>query len=79
MEKTAWKITAIILLVLLILETSLFVWGYLTAIKETEMTNLCAYDFCKKYPQSYYADGVCTCYDYDLLGNLQEVDYKYYN
>jgi len=76
MEKTFWKTIAIIFLVLFILETAYLVWAVSLYYTEVENTNVCYYEVCKDYPQAELSDGICTCYDYDLIGNLQAVDWK---
>jgi len=78
MEKLGWKIIAIIFIILFAIIIGIFIWSYNYTSNETERTNICYYEFCKDYPQANYADNLCTCYDYDLLNNLQAVDYKYY-
>jgi len=68
MEKTTWKIIAIIFIVLFVLETSFLTWSIMLVNKETEQANICWYDICGEYPEALYDSDVCTCYDYDLLG-----------
>lgn len=77
MEKTGWKVLAILFIILFVLETS-FV-GYAVHIYnvETENTNICYYDICGEYPDALYQEGVCSCYDYDVLGSLIIVDQEY--
>lgn len=70
MEKQGWKVMAIIELVLLILFISLGIYGVYQDNKEIEKTNICYYEVCADSPQAYYEEGICTCYDYDNLGQI---------
>lgn len=65
-----YKIAFWIVLVLLLLETSLFIWGYTTTVKQENRTLECYYNVCAKYPEAELVGKVCYCEDYDLLGNL---------
>ena len=65
-----WKVTAIIFIVLFILENLFFGWMYYLAIQEEDNTRICLWDVCEEYPDAVYEDNVCYCYDYDLLGNV---------
>ena len=76
MEKTTWKIIAIVFMTLFIVETAFIGWSVSIYYDELEMTNECYYEFCKDYPTADLIDGICTCYDYDLLGDFEAVDYK---
>jgi regulatory protein YycI of two-component signal transduction system YycFG len=53
MEKLGWKITAIVFIILFILTWIYLIWAYIYVTNEEERTNICAYEFCKEYPQSY--------------------------
>lgn len=79
MEKTTWKIIAIFFFLLFIAETAFVAWSISLYYDEEEKTNICYYEFCKDYPEANLVDGVCICYDYDLLNNLIEADYKIMN
>jgi hypothetical protein len=70
MEKTGWKILAIVLLIIVIIENLFFAWGYMIVEKEAKQTRECYYGICANYPDAYVEDGVCFCYDYDNLGQL---------
>jgi len=63
MEKTGWKILAIIFIVL-------FGWGVYLVEEETKQTNLCYYEVCEGYVEALLSEGVCSCFEYDLLNNL---------
>lgn len=69
--KNGWKIFALIILVIFILENSLIVWGIVSNNKIEKDTNVCYYDICKDYPDAFYdsSSKLCDCYDNDLLGN----------
>lgn len=68
MEKTAWKTLAIIFIILFILETSYVSWSIWVYEQQIQKTNQCYYDICEGYPDAWYQDGLCTCYEYDLMG-----------
>jgi len=69
MEKTFWKVTAIIFLVLFLLETSFFIWSVWIVTKEEQKDLTCYYDICADYPDAQRVGNLCTCYDYDVMGN----------
>lgn len=71
-----WKITAIIFIILFLLETSMIVWGMVINAKEVKLTNRCYYEVCRDYEQGYYANGLCTCYERDVLGQLKIAKYE---
>lgn len=71
MERHGWKIFAIILLILFLLETSLMIFGMYLNEKDKDKMNTCYYDICTEYPEAYIVDDICICYQYDLLDNLQ--------
>ena len=66
-----WKVTAIIFIILFTLLLSFFVLGYVVVILEEKDLNKCYYEICEEYPQAELKDGVCFCYEYDLLGELK--------
>ena len=70
MEIKTWKILAIIFIILTILEASYIYWGYYVYSSNLDKTNECWYDICGEYPDAYYEANVCTCYDYDIIGEL---------
>lgn len=73
MKESVWKTLAIILLVIFILENSLIVYGYVSTKQEEREENICYYDICpdSEYANAYYSssDKVCSCLNYDLMGN----------
>jgi len=77
MEKHTWKILALILLTIIILENLAIGWGVYLLNEEENKSNICYYDVCEGFPEAWYGEGICTCYDYDLIGNLQIVKEKY--
>lgn len=76
-QKNKWKTIAIIFIILFILETSYIVYAVSVYNHKLKQTNDCYYNFCADYPDADYTDGVCTCYDYDVLGNEQPVNTRY--
>ena len=66
-----WKITSIIFICLFVTETLLMVWGAIIIAKEEEMYAVCYYDACEDYPGADLdlSTSLCSCYDYDLMGN----------
>lgn len=71
MEKTGWKVLAIILMIIFLLEIITLIFFYKVGTDEVEKDELCAYDICAEYPQAERTGNVCYCYDYDLMGTLQ--------
>ena len=72
-----WKVTAIIFIVLFILETGLFIWGWNETVQEEQNMNECYYDICGSYVDAWYELDVCTCYEYDILGELMVAKTEY--
>lgn len=70
-KKYGWKVFAIILLIIIILENIVIGWGIYRLNEEEDKTNICYYDICREYSEAYYLNKICTCYEPDLLGNLQ--------
>ena len=70
MKPETWKTIAIIFIVLFILETAWICLGWYILITEENKTNECYYNVCSDYPEATYESGVCTCYDYDLMGEF---------
>ena len=72
-----WKVTAIIFIVLFILEGLFLVWAYNLALEDVERENECIYNVCVEEPYyTYYEiERICECYneDYELT---QEVYIK---
>ena len=68
-KNNRWKTVAIIFITLFILENLFFAWALWYNAKETDLVNTCLYDVCEEYPQAEYEAKICTCYEYDVLGN----------
>ena len=65
-----WKIAFWIVLTILILENIFILWGYSMVLSEEKQTLECYYEVCQDYPDAQLtSEGVCHCYDYDVLGN----------
>ena len=65
-----WKLIAIIFIVLFVLETSFVLWGLkINADYERDYYS-CMYDICEDYPYADYLEPICSCYDYDIMGEL---------
>jgi len=77
MDKTGWKITAIIFIIITILETLLIIWSTTIYLQEEKLLNQCYYDVCSENADAGYEAGVCACYDYDLTGELIVTKTKY--
>ena len=70
MERTSWKILAIVMIVIVVAETGLIGFFYYIGNQEIEKQNMCYYDICSGSADALYEDNVCFCYDYDVLGQL---------
>lgn len=68
-QRNAWKTIAIILIIIFGLEIIIMVWAWKSVEKENKLTNICYYDVCESYVDAGYNDGVCFCYELDVLGN----------
>ena len=64
-----WKILAIIFMILFGLLLVFNIWSVNSYIQEETKTNECYYDVCNGYIDAWYSDGICYCYETDLLGN----------
>ena len=63
--KKVWKILAIILLVLLVLENAMIIWGMSLVNQDTTNENKCIVNVCSDY-SSYYYDinsKLCSCFE----------------
>ena len=77
MEKTGWKTTAIIFIILFILETTFLVWVIVIGEKSIDKENECIFNVCSE-GDSFSYDSVneyCYCYklgekDYYLIKYL---------
>ena len=70
MYKSTWKVIAIVSIIVLIVLIMSAILVIRSADKELEKENLCYYEICGDYPDANYQDKVCTCYDYDIIGEL---------
>jgi len=70
MEKTTWKVLAIIFITLFILETAFVIWGMMLVSNEEAKTEECYYEVCRDYPDAWLEGNICSCFEYDILGNL---------
>ena len=75
-EKT-WKALAIIFMILFGLLLIYNVWSVWYVITEENKINECHYDICESYSDALYEDNICSCFDYDVMGNLIIVKEKY--
>jgi len=46
------------------------IWGTIILAQEDKDTKECYYNICSDYADADFIDGVCGCYNYDVLGNL---------
>lgn len=76
MEKSTWKIIAVIAIILVVAESCFIGWLFYIGQKELDNYNECVYETCKEYPYAEVSNGVCICYEYDILGQLQAADYN---
>ena len=67
--KINWKAIAIFYTVIFLVLLAAWIVGTVSYNQEEEKTNICYYDVCEIYPEADYTDDVCTCYDYDVLGD----------
>ena len=74
---TKWKVIAIIFIALFIIETAYVSWGVWLVKSEENKINECYYGICEEYPEAFYKEKICYCYDYDLLGELKVVKIEY--
>ena len=64
-KQWTWKTCAIVLLIVCILETALIVYTIVSAVSDNYKLNECYFNFCSGYPDAWYQDDVCTCYEYN--------------
>lgn len=65
-----WKVTAIVFMattlgLCLYIGYSIYVYN-----KEQNNIDICYYEVCNDYVDAWYSEGVCYCYERDLLGEL---------
>lgn len=75
MDKNAWKILAIIFIVLFILETLLVIWLFNLGAESLEKEKDCAQIVCQDYDSYYYDDygEVCYCYSGDEIKHSESL------
>lgn len=69
MEKSTWKILAIIFIILFILETLIFFTILSMGLKSIEKEERCSNDICAYSDYFSYDDYYNMCYCYDKEGN----------
>ena len=71
-----WKVTAIIFIVLFVLETIFLLYAYKIGTEAVTNEYNCAYVFCSEYPSYSFDDytGLCKCYE-----NNREVAVKVFD
>jgi len=72
-----WKLTAIVFIILFGILFTYNCWAIYYWNDLDKQTNICYYDVCEIYPDAYYDDDLCTCYEYDILGELIVAKTKY--
>lgn len=64
-----WKVTAIIFIILFVLETGVLIWAWKVGTQTIDNENECSYNICSDYP-SYFYDSytkICYCYEDGLV------------
>ena len=69
-----WKITAIIFIIIFILETAFFIYSFNLGTEMIEKENECAYNVCNNYDSYAYDDYAEICYCYND-NELQHEEY----
>ncbi len=67
-----WRTLAIILLVIVVLETLVIGWAWNIGTTEIKNQNECSLNICAEADAYYYGDGVCECY------SAGEIYHSYY-
>jgi hypothetical protein len=62
MKQKGWKITAIIFIILFVLETLFLIWAWNLANKSITGENECGYNVCKDYDSYQFYNSMCYCY-----------------
>lgn len=76
MKSTTWKVLAIIFFSLFMIETIFWLWMVKITINEENKILDCYYEICGDYPDASYENKICTCYDYDVIGDLIPSKYE---
>lgn len=71
-----WRTIAIIFIILFGVLLFFNIWAINYYSAEEKRTDECYYDFCSEYPDADYIDGVCFCYENDIMGGLIVADTK---
>lgn len=66
---SGWKVFAIILLIILIVENVFIAWGWYMIAQDERKTEECYYDVCAEYEEAYIVGNICYCYEYDVFDN----------
>jgi len=77
MKLGVWKAIAITFIILFAIETIWIVWAFWYYYGEQDRTNEYYYSICNENVDAYYESGVCYCYDYSIMGDLQIVKTEY--
>lgn len=72
-----WKIVAVVFLVVCFVETTYIVGTVISYNLQVDKSNECYYDICGDYPDAFYEESICTCYDYDVFGDYIIAEEKY--
>lgn len=64
-----WKVFGIIFLILFLCENALIIYGWYLMDKEDKQLKECYYDICDGYEEAEVSEGVCFCYEKDMLGD----------
>lgn len=73
MGNNGWKTTAIIFIILFILTWILIIWGMNMVDNDEENLNECYYNVCGDYPDAYYEENFCYCYEYGVFSGELEI------
>ena len=65
-----WKRIAIVFIIIASIETLMFAYGYIVITIEENQIKECYYNICEDYIEAELVGDICSCYDYDLIGNL---------
>ncbi len=79
MEKRGWKTLAIILIIFIVLWMLYGAWLAYEEDKEYNKQFECWYEICGAYEEVTYESNLCTCYEYDFIGNLVVAKYEVMN
>ena len=71
-----WKIVAIVFMVLFISLLGVEIIGLILLEQEENRRNECYYEICEEYPDAWLEEKVCSCYDYNVEGELSVVKTK---